>query len=80
MHAATVDTSSWFLAHTVSRGTYHFGCTDGAATITTGQEELEVFPTEAELASRIDELKGAPGWYETNKPTAVEPTIPSNVT
>ena len=31
--------------------------------IGTGHENLEVFDTEAELAARVDELKGIPGWY-----------------
>ena len=31
--------------------------------LTTGREFLEVFDTEEELASRVDELKEQPGWY-----------------
>jgi len=31
--------------------------------IGTGQQSLEVYDTEGELAARVDELKGIPGWY-----------------
>lgn len=29
----------------------------------TGQQNLEVYDTEVELADRVDALKGIPGWY-----------------
>ena len=29
----------------------------------TGQENLEIFDTEAQLSSRVDDLKGEEGWY-----------------
>ena len=31
--------------------------------IMTGQENLEIFDTEAQLSSRVDDLKGEEGWY-----------------
>ena len=31
--------------------------------VSTGQQNLEVFDTEAELAARVDALKGEVGWY-----------------
>jgi hypothetical protein len=31
--------------------------------VSTGQQNLEVYDTEDELAARVDELKGEPGWY-----------------
>ena len=31
--------------------------------LSTGNEFLEVFDTEDELAARVDELKEQPGWY-----------------
>jgi len=31
--------------------------------VSTGQQNLEVFNTEDELAARIDALKDVPGWY-----------------
>lgn len=60
----TVDVSSdlWFVAYTESRGIVHYGLAEAPATITTGQEYIETFATEAELEARVNEIKG-PGWY-----------------
>ena len=78
MHDITTD--KWFLCYDLADGTFHYGLAKSPAILTTGQPNCEMFDTEETLASRIDGLKGVSGWYEANKPTAAEPTIPSNVT
>lgn len=79
-HRIEVTEDLWFVASTAERGIVHYGFAEAPATVTSGQHELETFATEAEMAARVDELKGVAGWYEAHKPAAVDPDLPSNVT
>lgn len=43
-----------------------FGKLESGARLATGREHLEEFQTEAQLESRVDEIKGE-GFYQENK-------------
>jgi len=40
-----------------------YGDIESGTVLSTGQENLETFDTEAQLSSRVDALKGEEGWY-----------------
>lgn len=77
-HHLAVKEDLWFVAYTQERGIVHYGFAESPATITSGQHDLETFATEAEMAAKVDELKGQPGWYESHKPAPIDQV--SNVT
>lgn len=80
-HHLDVTESLWFVASTAERGIVHYGFAEAPATVTSGQHELETFATEAEMAARVDQLKGIDGWYEAHKPLPPDPEQqPGNVT
>ena len=63
-HSYTATAPTYWLAFdgtTVEKGNYGFLST--WLTVDTEQAQLETFATEAELATRIDEIKGTSGWY-----------------
>lgn len=70
----TVETDSWYLCHGPA---FHYGFAASGSMIATRQESCELFASEAELAARIDEIRGS-GWYEDNKP--IDPDPVSNIT
>lgn len=76
-HTVVVSSDLWFVAYTESRGVVHYGLAAAPATITTGQENIETFATEAELEARVNEIKG-PGWYAPTDNNSIDPV--SNVT
>ena len=78
-HRLDVTEDLWFVAYTESRGIVHYGFAAPPATVTTGQENIETFITEAAMASKIDELKGIAGWYDAHKPADTYPP-PNNGT
>ena len=79
-HHLDVVSDLWFVAYTEERGIIHYGFAESPATITSGQHDLETFATEAEMAAKVDELKGQPGWYESHKPAPAPDQPVSNVT
>jgi len=46
--------------------------------VSTGQQNLEVYDTEDELAARVDELKGVPGWYWLDENRISSPPNPNS--
>ena len=81
-HAVSIESASWYICYDLTDGTFHYGLAPDHSHMTTGQPNCELFTNEAEMAARIDTLKGIDGWYEANKPQPVEDEElpPSNVT
>jgi hypothetical protein len=46
--------------------------------VSTGQQNLEVFDTEDELAARVDALKDMPGWYWLDDNRVPSPPNPNS--
>lgn len=55
----------FWLAHSIGFELYtgNYGYVTPSYQVSTGQQFLEVFDTEDELAARVDEIKMEPGWY-----------------
>lgn len=62
-HTFTATEPTYWLAFdgTIEKGNYGFLNT--GFVLDSEQHALETFATEDELAYRIDEIKGIPGWY-----------------
>jgi len=63
-HTYTATEPTYWLAFdgtSVEKGNYGYLYT--GFQLETEQHDLETFSTEAELATRIDAIKGIPGWY-----------------
>ena len=80
-HAVSIESASWYICYDLTDGTFHYGLAPDHSHMTTGQPNCELFTNEAEMAARIDTLKGIDGWYESNKPQEPDEELPpSNVT
>ena len=63
-HTFTAIEPTYWLAFDgddIQKGNYGYLYT--GFVLNTGQQDLETFTTEEELADRIDTVKGIPGWY-----------------
>ena len=80
-HAVSIESASYYVCYNIATGTFHFGLAPDHSHMTTGQPNCELFTAEAEMASRLDELKGIPGWYDANKPAPINiDDTPGNLT
>ena len=55
--------AQYWCAYSTDLTVFHIGKLEVGQVLSTGQPNLESFATEAELRTRIDELKGE-GWYD----------------
>lgn len=60
------ESNGFYVAYNVSFDKLHFGAVTAGSTTYVNLDTLETFETEAELETRIDEIKGS-GWYNDNK-------------
>jgi hypothetical protein len=67
-HVVKIESASWFICYDLAKNTFHFGFAPDYSRMVSGQPNCELFASEFAMATRIDELKGIDGWYETNKP------------
>lgn len=80
-HHKTFAEDTYFVCFTAAKNIVHFGFIPAGGSLTSRQESCEHFATEQQMAARVDELKGVPGWYESQKPAEPDDTTPPmNVT
>ena len=62
-HFTATEPTYWlaFDGDSIQKGNYGF--LDTGFMLDTEQHDFETFTTEEELATRIDTIKGIPGWY-----------------
>ena len=77
-HTFTATEPTYWLAFDgdgIQKGNYGF--LDTGFILDTEQHDFETFTTEAELATRIDTIKGIPGWYYLPENRIPSPPRPS---